>query len=229
MNKVLIIEDDLRLGTFTKMTLDATGYQTELVLTATAGRNYLRGNQVDLVILDLDLPDISGIELCKDLRTRYAFPIVFFSAEGSLNKKIAALEAGANDYIVKPIDIRELLARVQSQMHAFQRKSALPLLKRGKLSYQPESEQFCTDLELLPLSETAKKILLLLFRDESKVFAKTDIYQQVWGSDYLEVRDGHLVENQISRLRKQLKSYQTGCQIKTRYAQGYYLSVPLDQ
>ncbi len=228
MKKILIIEDDLRLGSFTKMTLEATGYLTELVLTASAASQYLQANSVDLVLLDLDLPDLSGIELCKSLRELYTFPIVFFSAEGGLQKKLDALEAGANDYIVKPIDIRELLARVKAQLQAVNRSAQGPTPPKGRISYTIDSDQFYTEAGLLPLSDTAKKILYLLFQHE-KVFSKAEIYQQVWHQDYLETRDGHLIESQISRLRKQLKAYPTACQIKTRYGQGYYLSVTSEQ
>lgn len=227
MARILIIEDDLRLATFTQMTLEAKGYVTELALTGEAGQRCLLAQPVDLILLDLDLPDISGLALCQRLREQTSVPIVIFSAEGHVPTKVTALEAGANDYIVKPIDTRELLARVQAQLQAVLRQQGLSEQKLGQLLYAPDKELFMTPCGRLVLSETGHQVLRALFQKAGQVMTKHELYTQAWQGDYVPERDSHLIEVQISRLRKQLKASDSGCQILSAYGKGYYLVAPV--
>lgn len=224
MASVLIIEDDLRLATFIQMTLQAKGYATHLALTGDAGLRCLADTAIDLILLDLDLPDISGLQLCRQLRHSQTLPIVIFSAEGQVQAKVEALEAGANDYIVKPIDIRELLARVQAQIEAVTRQKA-PLVRcLGQLRYCALKQQFSTPDCILHLSDNEYRLLLALFDCAGQVLSKADLYNRLALGEYLPGRDGHLIEVKISRLRKQLKKCASRCQILPAYGKGYYLT-----
>lgn len=224
MGAVLIIEDDLRLATFTQMTLQAKGYATHLALTGEAGLRCLESESIALILLDLDLPDISGVKLCQKIRQQYALPIVIFSAEGQVSAKVEALEAGANDYIVKPIDTRELLARVQAQLAAFSRQHISAIKPLGKLKFCPHKNQFSTGTGALYLTEAEHKLLLALFQNEGTVLTKSELYHQIAQTPYETERDGHLIEVKISRLRKQLKKSDSDCQILPAYGKGYYLA-----
>lgn len=223
MAAILIIEDDLRLATFIQMSLQARGHCTHLALTGHAGLSFLESEAIDLILLDLDLPDIPGVSLCARLRPHYRLPILIFSAEGQVAKKVEALEAGANDYIVKPIDVRELLARVDAQLQAVSRLVQAGSRTCGKLTYCPEKDQFHSQTMPLSLNVTSHQLLRSLFQKAGEVLSKAELYAQVWNGPYVAERDSHLLEVNISRLRKQLKKCESACQIQTAYGKGYYL------
>jgi DNA-binding response OmpR family regulator len=206
------------------MTLQAKGYGTHLALTGEAGQRCLESEAIDLILLDLDLPDIAGVRLCQMIRQKYTLPIVIFSAEGQIDAKVEALEAGANDYIVKPIDIRELLARVQAQLKAISRQTPSAIKPQGNLSYCQAKNQFQTPTGMIYLTENEHQLLLALFQKQGEVMTKSELYAQINSSSYDSERDAHLVEVKISRLRKQLKKFGSSCQILPAYGKGYYLS-----
>lgn len=218
---ILIIEDDLRLATFTRMSLETQGYQTHLTVTGAEGFKQLSCQKIDLILLDLELPDGNGIQLCQKIRKQWNTPVIIFSAERSVETKIQALEAGANDYIVKPVDVRELLARVKAQLRAYLLKNTC--LQIGLLRFdQSQDLFFCNQLPLI-LSEMEHKLLKVFFIHSPDLLSKADLYSQIWEGAFLPDRDAHLVETHINRLRNRLKKWPTQCQIQTVYGKGYFL------
>ena len=227
--KLLIIEDDLRLATFTRMSLETQGYHTCLTVTGSEGCRQLAQQQIDLVLLDLELPDGSGIDFCRQIRARWTLPVIIFSAERNIETKIKALEAGANDYIVKPIDVRELLARVRVQLRDAQPPSG-PQTRTGvqasigKLRFDTPQNFFYADELPLPLSEIEHNLLRVFFHSSPALLSKAELYHQIWGGSYQPERDAHLVETHVSRLRSRLKNSDADCRIQTLYGKGYYLT-----
>lgn len=218
---LLIIEDDLRLAALVRLSLEAAGYQTCLAMTGAEGLRQLAQQPIALVLLDQELPDGRGIDFCRQIHAQWQGPVIFFSAEQNVETKIQALEAGARDYIVKPVDVRELLARVKVQLR--EPAPAQPVF--GSLRYEPEQELFYEGATPMVLSELEQNLLLAFFQQAPGLVSKAELYRRVWGGDYQPERDAHLVEAHVSRLRARLKQSLTACKIQTVYGKGYFLSV----
>ena len=220
---LLIVEDDVRLGNFTKMALKAEGHRVHLVSTGSDARTFLEHYPVSLILLDLELPDMQGLELCGEFSKLYDIPIIVFSAEAQVNTKVKALSVGARDYVVKPVDLRELAARVQAQIRLQKKEPEPHAYEEGNLRYDCVSKIFTIDGTVFVLSENLSEILQVLLQSPGKVFSKAELYQRVWKCKYQPLRDSHLVETQISRLRQMLKKRKCQCKIRSRYGKGYFL------
>lgn len=180
--------------------------------------------QYDLIILDLMMPKISGIEVCREIRKKSEVPIIMLTAKGDEVDRIIGLEMGADDYVIKPFSPREIVVRIRN------------ILKRTKVPQHVNEQRIClpdlvVDLdryevsicgEVIKLTPKEIEILYLLARDEGKVFAREQILNKVWGYDYLG--DTRTVDTQIKRLRQKLPTTES-FEIKSIYGVGYKLEV----
>ncbi len=199
---ILLVDDDAALLEVVSIVLSSEGYK---VITAADGAEALREvgqESLDLVILDVMLPRISGFEVLRQIREKSDVPVVMLTAKGQSVDKVVGLELGADDYITKPFDTKELLARIRAILRRFGRqegRSHEGTLRLGSLELDPEGYTVTREGELLELTPTEFKILALLMRRPGRAFSRTQISEAVsTGSHYLASR---YIDVHISRLR----------------------------
>jgi two-component system KDP operon response regulator KdpE len=196
---VLIVEDDASIAQFVAASLSATGLLPSCASCAAQARLELKLNTPQLLIVDLGLPDADGVDLIAEVRRSLATPILVLSARLLETEKIAALDAGADDYLTKPFGVGELLARVRAML----RRSAVapqpaPLLQIGELTLDRETRQLSMRGEPVHLSPLEFRLLERLARVPGKVITHRQLLADVWGTDqvdqlhYLRIYMGHL-------------------------------------
>jgi DNA-binding response OmpR family regulator len=225
MRSVLIIEDDRRIAQNISRGLREEGYTTEVAYEGYNGRALALSGQFNLIILDINLPGINGFEICRNLRAeRPHLPIIILTALGEIEDKVEGLERGADDYLVKPFDLRELSARVAT---CFRRVDLLT-------SSDGEEVRQIADLTMNLTTKivtrqqtsivlTAKEFALLeyLIRNQGRVVSKSDLAEKVWGFNYDP--GTNIVEVYINYLRKKIDRDFELKLIHTRPGLGYIL------
>lgn len=222
---IVIIEDEKNICSFISRILEPEGYR---VITSNTGRNglqHINSNHPDLILLDLGLPDMEGVEVIKKIRTWSNMPIIVISARSEDTDKIEALDAGADDYITKPFSVEELLARIR----VAQRRLAITqpgeqqetsVFKNGELEIDYSAGCAYLKGEELHLTPIEYKLLCLLSRNAGKVLTHTFITQQIWGR--CSENDVASLRVFMATLRKKLEPEKNGVQyIQTHIGIGY--------
>ena len=203
--RILIIEDEKNILDFMARTLRSNGYKTITSETGQSGLSIINSHCPDLILLDLGLPDMDGNDIISSVRKWTSCPIIVISARAGEQDKVAALDLGADDYITKPFDMEEVLARIESNLRRvqFENRSAA-CLQYGDLCL--DLEKNTAFLKEAELALTAKEfaILELLMKYPDKVFSKSNLFQSVWNTEYF-VEDNTLNVH-ISNLRNKLKA-----------------------
>lgn len=222
--KILLVEDDKDLCTAVCLQLEKHGYQTDTCHDGADGLYYALNHPYDLMIFDRMLPQMDGLTLLQALRRRQVMtPVIITTALDGLHDRIDGLDAGADDYLVKPFAIEELLARIRAvtRRPANLKKDTQLQLSDLKLDTM-EHQLTCKDITV-PLSRREYALLEYLMRNEGQTLSRSMILSYIWGSDS-EVEDGNL-DNYIYFLRRRLKSVASSVQIKTVHGVGYRLEV----
>ena len=180
---VLIVEDDDSVGRFLSQALAEAGYGTRLAIDGPAGLHAAREGWADLILLDVMLPGVGGLELCRTLRAEgIEAPVLMITARDLVEDKIAGLDSGADDYLVKPFQLGELLARVRALLR---RPSASPgVLHVGDLSLDPVTRKAVRGNRAIHLSATEYALLEFLMRHAERVLLRAEILQHVWQYDF---------------------------------------------
>lgn len=221
--RIFIIEDDADINSLLKRILEKEGYEVAVAFSGTEGRLLLTLQDFDLVLTDLMLPGISGEELLAEIRRTNHMPVIALSAKAGLEDKVHVLELGADDYITKPFEKRELLARIQAQLRragiycAPQTKETALTCK--ELILYPDYCKVTLQGQELPLTTHEFQILQVLMSNPQKVFSKEALYQAVWNQEAF-VEDNS-VSVHISNLRKKMAAVTQEEYIKTVWGLGY--------
>lgn len=228
--RVLIVEDDEDINRFIVRCLQKESYETTSAYSGTEANLLLNMQSFDLILLDLMLPGIKGETLLTEIRKTSQVPIIVLSAKVALEDKVHVLKDGADDYITKPFEKDELLARVQT------------VLRRSKTSLEPDKEEVLQfkKLKLFPekhivmindkeLNLTASEfdILLVLMQNQSKAFTKDQLYQCVWKDGYYG--EDNTISVHISNIRKKIKVYDEDSYIKTVWGIGFKMDTSPSQ
>ena len=229
-NKVLVIEDDADINTLLKKILERAGYEAETAFSGTEGRLLLKLNTYDLVLLDLMLPGLSGEELLTEIRKTLRMPVIALTAKAGLSDKVNVLGSGADDYITKPFEKQELLARIQAQLRragdysAVQADASSPQkLTCRDLELYPENHRVLLRGEEIPLTTHEFLLLQLLMANPQKVFSRENLYQSVWNSDFYG--EDNAVSVHISNIRKKLTALTDEEYIQTVWGIGYKINL----
>ncbi|KWX76783.1 XRE family transcriptional regulator [Paenibacillus riograndensis] len=203
---ILVVEDDADINCLLCTLLGRQGYQTESAFSGSEAKLLLSAQGYDLVLLDLMLPGMSGEELIKDIRSRSFVPVIVISAKAETKGKIENFKNGADDYITKPFDKEEVLARIEAQLRRY-RNFSTPEQSAKLLVYQDlvlDISARTAKIAGKPLALTAKEfeLLVILVRSPDKVFTREDLYQVVWKERYA-VED-NTINVHISNLRSKL-------------------------
>lgn len=180
--RVLIIEDDKSIQNLLRISLRASGYECEVTETGLSGLSLQMANNPDIILLDLGLPDIDGSEVLAQIRMGSSVPVIVISAREQEREKVAALDAGADDYITKPFNIPELLARIRVALrHALPQDTAPTRFSMGGLMIDFERRIVTVDGQEVHLTPIEYKLLVLLAEHSGKVLTHQFIQKKVWG------------------------------------------------
>ncbi|MFC0211004.1 response regulator transcription factor [Paenibacillus chartarius] len=209
---ILIVEDDREIAALVKLFLEKDGHRVIQAFDGQEAWELITSRQVDLAVIDITMPRMDGFELLKRLRTQYKFPVIVISARNSDNDKILGLGLGADDFIAKPFNPLEVVARVQAQLRrAFEfnepreRNGAEDTTEIGHLVLNHASCTLYRRNEAIPLTSLEYKLLRTFMHSPGRIFTKRELFELVWSETYLE--DDNTIMVQISRLRDKIEEH----------------------
>lgn len=198
--RILIVDDEEQIRLFLRITLNAAGYEPIEAENGRVAIEVCTGKKPDLVLLDLGLPDISGIDVIRAVRVWTQLPIIVLSVRADETDKVAALDAGANDYVQKPFSTAELLARIRASLRAHSGETAAPIIEVGSLRIDVPAHEVWLHDAPIKLSPKEFDLLLVLARAAGRVCTHRQLLEQIWGPthrddvQYLRVYVGQLRE-----------------------------------
>lgn len=201
--RILVVDDELAIRRFLRAALSAYGYK---ILEAANGQEAIRAIAVekpDLVLLDLGLPDMDGVEVIRRLREWTQIPIIVLSVREREDDKVAALDSGADDYLTKPFGMKELLARIRAALRRSASPQAEPVVEIGELKIDLANRRITMGGAEIALTPTEYKLLSVLARHAGKVLTHRYLLREVWGPSY--ETETHLLRVVISNLRSKIE------------------------
>lgn len=220
--KILVIDDDAALDESIKTYFENEGYEVKIVGDGVEGVNFFKMYEPDMVLLDIVLPKKDGHQVCREIREISTKPIIMISAKGEIFDKVVALELGADDFLVKPFDLKELSARIKAvlrrcRVHSGQGNDEVVRfdnIEISKLKYELKLRGRSVDI---PPKEL--ELLYFLASNYNRVFTRDQLLDKVWGFDYLG--DSRTVDVHVKRLREKLKDVSDRWVLKTVWGVGY--------
>ena len=207
MQKLLFIEDDQDIRAALRLALEDEGYNVIEASDGTSGLATFSAETVDLVLLDLRLPDMSGFDVCRELRSKSLVPIIMVTAQTDTHDLVAGLEAGADDYVTKPVVPKELAARIRAALRRTTLLSAsaaqLDRFVVGDVEMRSDQGIVLKAGVELPLTKTEYRLLHIFMENANKVLSRDQLLELVWGYEYLG--DSRLVDAHIRRLRVKIE------------------------
>ena len=205
--RILLVEDDPSIREVTAMGLRAAGFDVDTAADGADGLVRFRRDRPDLVLLDVMLPKLDGLEVCREIRRDSTTPVVMLTARGDTIDVVVGLEAGADDYVRKPFEMRELVARVRAALRRRTREADAPVapsLRLGGLSIDLAGRTVERDGADIALTRTEFDLLVELAQRPGQVLSRDQLLDHVWGYDYLG--DSRLVDVAIGRLRSKIEA-----------------------
>ncbi|WP_342439899.1 response regulator transcription factor [Paenibacillus sp. FSL L8-0436] len=221
MGTILIIEDHEDINLMLAEALKDAGYQVKSLFTGADGLTEIKNTRYDLILLDIMLPFLSGDELLKEIRGISETPVIIISAKDKVGTKIDLLKLGADDYITKPFDLGEVVARVESNLRRSQQQQKIQFRYKD-LSLDDQTKRVTVNESEIDLTAKEYMILELLLKHHGKVFTKANLYETLWPDD--DAGDEQTVKTHVSNLRSKLKKANPAIEyIETVWGLGYRL------
>lgn len=226
--KALVIEDDVNIAELLMLYLEKDGFEVSIAHDGARGVTLFGDVKPDLVLLDLMLPVMDGMQVCREIRKSSQVPIIMLTAKGSLNDKVAGLDIGADDYITKPFEVKELLARIHAVMRRSETDNA-PKEKKlvyDKLIINLDSYELIVNGVKVDTPPKELELLYHLAASPNIVFTRNQLLDEVWGFDYFG--DSRTVDVHIKRLREKLEGVSPQWSLQTVWGVGYKFEVDRD-
>lgn len=223
--KVLVVEDDISINDILSSALRSEGYAVRSAFSGQEARDLLSIFSPNITLLDVNLPDESGFDICRDITKTHSIPVIMLTARTDVVDKVLGLELGADDYITKPFHIKEVLARVKLALKRIDKykvdkiDSMVSLNKHISINY--ESRAIYKDNDLVKLKPREFDLFEYLSKNINKVFSRTILLNQIWGYDY--EGDERTVDVHIRRLRSKLDVINEPSLIETVFSVGYVM------
>ncbi|HJC39939.1 MAG TPA: response regulator transcription factor [Candidatus Intestinimonas pullistercoris] len=223
--KVLIVEDDGNIAELLHLYLEKEGFETQVASDGGKGVELFRSFQPGLVLLDIMLPVMDGWSVLKKIRETDKTPVIMLTAKGELNDKVQGLEGGADDYIVKPFEMKEVLARIHAVLRRYGAEdgSGERKLSFDKLVINLDSYELLVDGKRVDTPPKELELLYHLAASPNRVFTRNQLLDEVWGFDYFG--DSRTVDVHIKRLREKLWGVSDQWSLKTVWGVGYKFEV----
>jgi two-component system, OmpR family, response regulator RegX3 len=203
--RILIVEDEPAISEAVEYALRAEGFEVEAVDDGNTALAQARARAYDLLVLDLMLPGLSGVEVCRQLRDENPVPILMLTAKDAEVDRVLGLEVGADDYVTKPFSVPELVARVRALLRRreLDTRQAIAKLRVGGLELDLAKHQARLDGEQIPLTAFELKLLALLAAEPERVFSRSEIMRHLWDSSY--VGDERACDLHVSNIRRKIE------------------------
>jgi DNA-binding response OmpR family regulator len=218
---ILLVEDEVKLARFIELELESEGYRVTVAHDGMSGLSLLRESEPDLAILDWMLPGLTGVELCRRLRsTGIKIPVILLTAKDEVGDRVTGLDAGADDYLVKPFSIEELLARIRAHLRRTQELDT-DLLQFEDLSLNRRTREVHRGQRSIDLTAKEFDLLQYLMSHPRQVFTREQILENIWGYDFMG--DSNIIEVYVRYLRLKLEHDSEKRLIHTARGVGYSL------
>ena len=223
MEKILIVEDEEKLARFLELELEHEGYEVSKALDGREGLALFKASSFDLILLDIMLPALNGIEVLRRIRQESDLPIILLTARDAVVDKVSGLDGGADDYITKPFAIEELLARLRVALRKNQSKNNAVnhILEIGRLSLNSSSREVKVDNQVVELTRKEFDLLEFLLQNKNIVMERTTLLDRIWGFDF--VGETNSVDVYVRYLRSKLEEPYGLNIIKTVRGVGYVI------
>ncbi|MBQ7522823.1 MAG: response regulator transcription factor [Clostridia bacterium] len=223
--KILIVDDDTNICELLRLYVEKEGYDTVIAHTGTQAIRKFEQENPDMILLDIMLPELDGWQVCREIRKTSKVPIIMLTAKGEVFDKVLGLELGADDYVVKPFEAKEILARVRAVL----RRSAKPdepdikLVTWDKLSVNLTNYELKVNGVTIDTPPKELELLYHLSSNPNRVFTRDQLLDEVWGFDYYG--DSRTVDVHVKRLREKIDGVSPQWELKTVWGVGYKFEV----
>ena len=223
--KVLVVEDDGNIAELLRLYLEKDGFEVFLAADGGAGVRLAKEAEPDLILLDIMLPVKDGWQVCREVRQFTKTPVIMLTAKGETFDKVSGLEMGADDYIVKPFEVKELLARVHAVLRRTGGEERPPEKKLSfdKLVINMDSYELIVDNKRVDTPPKELELLFHLASSPNRVYTRNQLLDEVWGFDYFG--DSRTVDVHVKRLREKLEGVSGKWSLKTVWGVGYKFEV----
>ncbi|MBE6638581.1 MAG: response regulator transcription factor [Ruminococcaceae bacterium] len=224
--RILVVEDDTNICELLRVYLEKEGYEVKIANDGVEGINYFKRYDPDLVLLDIMLPRMNGWDVCKQIRHISSKPVIMITAKGEVFDKVLGLELGADDFMVKPLDMKELSARVKAVLRRYNNhdmQTSGEVLKFENLEISKEKYELKINGKSIDIPPKELELLYFLAANSNRVFNRNQLLDQVWDFDYLG--DSRTVDVHIKRLREKLDGVSDKWALKTVWGIGYKFEV----
>lgn len=223
--KALVIEDDKNIAELLRLYLEKDGFEVSIAPDGGKGLQLAEDEHPDVVLLDIMLPVIDGWQVCREIRRTSQVPIIMLTAKGETYDKVSGLEMGADDYVTKPFEVKELIARIHAVMRRTENSDS-PAEKRleyDKLVINLDSYELIVDGKKVDTPPKEMELLYHLAASPNRVYTRNQLLDEVWGFDYFG--DSRTVDVHIKRLREKLEGVSDKWSLKTVWGVGYKFEV----
>ena len=227
-NKILVVDDDLNICELLKLYLENEGYMVYVANDGQAAVDMFNEKSPDLVLLDIMLPKIDGWQVCREMRKTSSVPIIMLTAKGETFDKVLGLELGADDYVTKPFDSKEVMARIKAVLRRTKGESEnsaseKKIVKYDKLEINIENYELKVDGKVIDTPPKELELIYHLASNPNRVFTRDQLLDEVWGFDYYG--DSRTVDVHVKRLREKLEGVSDKWALKTVWGVGYKFEV----
>ncbi len=224
-NKVLVVDDDANIADIIRMYLEKEGYEVTTAHNGVKALEAFREEAPSIVLLDIMMPEMDGWQVCREIRRISNIPIIMLTAKGETFDKVLGLELGADDYIVKPFETKELVARVKAVLRRSETKDsgAMKEIVYPNLTINLSNYELKLAGKIVEVPPKELELLYFLASNPNRVFTREQLLEEVWGFDYFG--DSRTVDVHIKRLREKLEGVEGTWQLKTVWGVGYKFEV----
>ncbi len=229
MTKVLVIDDDNNICELLRMYLEKEGYEVRTANNGQEGVNLFRMYEPDMVLLDIMMPVKDGWQTCREIREHSSKPIIMITAKGETIDKVLGLELGADDFIVKPLDMKEVFARIKAVLRRYVNRDTSDgeLIRFENLEISRQKYELKIKGKAVDLPPKELELIYFLATNYNRVFTRDQLLDKVWGFDYLG--DSRTVDVHIKRLREKLEGASEKWALKTVWGVGYKFEVTAEE
>lgn len=223
--RILIADDDANICELVRLYLEKEGYETVVCFNGEKALEIFRGGKIDLAILDIMMPKTDGVTVCREIRKESKMPIIMLTAKGETFDKVLCLELGADDYVVKPFESKELVARVKAVLRRSEKDDKIEdkIVSYDNLSVNLTNYELVIGGKSVDVPPKELELLYYLASHPNRVFTREQLLEDVWGFDYFG--DSRTVDVHVKRLREKLEGYDKNWQLKTVWSVGYKFEV----
>ncbi|MGM9551165.1 MAG: response regulator transcription factor [Clostridia bacterium] len=222
--RIMIVDDDANICELVRLYLEKEGYETSICLNGGTALEEIKKNPPDLAILDIMMPKVDGITVCREIRKDSDMPVIMLTAKGETFDKVLGLELGADDYIVKPFEGKELAARVKAVLRRYIKdEGEISVIELPNLIINLSNYELTVGGKVLETPPKELELLYFLASHPNRVFTREQLLEDVWGFDYYG--DSRTVDVHVKRLREKLEGYENDWQLKTVWGVGYKFEV----